>query len=121
MSEKILLVDDSAAIRQSVSFVLEQNGYEVILAEDGAIGLEKLAEHDIGLVITDVNMPNMDGITMIEKLREIEKLRFIPVLVLTTESQTSIMDRGKQAGATGWIVKPFSNEKLLATVKKVLG
>ena len=121
MSKKVLLVDDSLAIRQSVGFVLEQNGYDIILAEDGQDGLVKLSENDIDLVITDVNMPNMDGITMVEKLREIGKYKFIPVLVLTTESQSSIMEKGKKAGATGWIVKPFTNEKLLATVKKVLG
>jgi two-component system chemotaxis response regulator CheY len=121
MSQKILVVDDSASIRESVSFILNQNGYEVDTADDGQQGLDKLKVNEYQLVITDVNMPNLDGIGMIEQLRQLDKNKFIPVLVLTTESQGSIMEKGKSAGATGWIVKPFSNDKLLATIKKVLG
>ncbi len=121
MENTILVVDDSVSIRQSVSFILKQNGFAVVDAEDGVQGLEKLKSTTVQLIITDVNMPNMDGITMIKKIREIPDFRFIPILVLTTESQGSIIDEGKKAGATGWIVKPFSNEKLLTTIAKVLG
>lgn len=122
MAETILIVDDSSAIRQSVSFILKENGYEVVEACDGQDGLDKLSQAGaVNLIITDVNMPNMDGITMVKHVREKDEHKFTPVLVLTTESQSSIMEEGKKAGATGWIVKPFSNEKLLATIKKVIG
>jgi two-component system chemotaxis response regulator CheY len=122
MAKKVLVVDDSAAIRQSVSYVLTQNGYEVSEAKDGldAMGvLGGMAEVD--LIITDVNMPNMDGIAFTRKVREDARFKFTPVVVLTTESQGSKMNEGKEAGATGWIVKPFSEDKLLAVVKKVAG
>ena len=121
MSKKVLIVDDSKAIRQSISFVLDQNGYEVKEAEDGLDGLDKLNGVKVDLIITDVNMPNLDGIGFIKKVRERDESKFTPILVLTTESQKSIMDEGKSAGATGWIVKPFSTDKLLAAVKKVCG
>jgi two-component system, chemotaxis family, chemotaxis protein CheY len=84
-------------------------------------GLPGLQEQPVDLVITDVNMPNMDGITFVKKLRELEDFRFVPVLVLTTESQKSVMEEGKAAGATGWIVKPFSTDKLMAAVRRVAG
>jgi two-component system, chemotaxis family, chemotaxis protein CheY len=121
MTKKVLVVDDSRAIRQSITFVLEQNGYEVLEAGDGVMGLARLQEQPVDLVITDVNMPNMDGITFVKKLRELEDFRFVPVLVLTTESQKSVMEEGKAAGATGWIVKPFSTDKLMAAVRRVAG
>ncbi len=122
MAKKVLIVDDSSAIRQSISFVLQQSGYEVVEANDGLDGLEKLkASGPVDLIITDVNMPNMDGISMIKKVREKEEWKFLPIIVLTTESQGSKMNEGKEAGATGWIVKPFSAEKLLSVVKKVAG
>lgn len=121
MAKKILVVDDSAAIRQSVTFVLQQEGYETLEASDGAEGLASIKSNPVDMVVSDVNMPNMDGITMVSKIREIASFKFIPIIILTTESQNSKMDEGKAAGATGWIVKPFTSEKLLAVVKKLLG
>lgn len=121
MAQKIIIVDDSNAIRQSVSFILKENGYETMEACDGQDGLNKLKSEKVDLIITDVNMPNMDGITMVKELRATDIHKFTPIIVLTTESQASIMQEGKNAGATGWIVKPFSNDKLIATVKKVIG
>jgi two-component system chemotaxis response regulator CheY len=121
MAKKILVVDDSSSIRQSVGFILEENGYEVDLAEDGVQGTEKLEAGEYDLVISDVNMPNRDGISMVKLMKAMDKFKFTPVLILTTESQKSVMEEGKKAGATGWIVKPFTNEKLLATVARVLG
>ena len=121
MAKTILIVDDSKAIRQSISFVLEQNEYQVIEAEDGLDALEKLEGESADLIITDINMPNMNGIELIGEVRAQDGYKFVPILVLTTESQTSVMDQGKAAGATGWIVKPFSTDKLLAAVRKVLG
>lgn len=122
MAKQVLVVDDSAAIRQSITYVLQQGGYEVLEAKDGLDGLsvlQTMATTD--LIITDVNMPNLDGISFIKKVRENPKYKFTPIIVLTTESQGSKMNEGKEAGATGWIVKPFSAEKLLGVVKKVVG
>jgi two-component system chemotaxis response regulator CheY len=121
MSKRILIVDDSKAIRQSISFVLDQGGYGVVEACDGADGLVKLEAEKVDLIITDVNMPNLDGISFIKEIRKKDSLKYIPILVLTTESQKTVMEEGKAAGATGWIVKPFSTDKLLAAVKKVCG
>jgi two-component system chemotaxis response regulator CheY len=121
VAKKILVVDDSAAIRQSVTFVLQQEGFETIEAGDGEEGLAKIKTNPVDMVVSDVNMPNMDGITMISKIREIGNFKFIPIIILTTESQNTKMAEGKAAGATGWIVKPFTSEKLLAVVKKLLG
>jgi two-component system chemotaxis response regulator CheY len=122
MAKKVLVVDDSAAIRQSITYVLQQGGYEVLEAKDGMDGLSALETMTAtDLIITDVNMPNMDGISFIRKVRENAKHKFTPIIVLTTESQGSKMNEGKEAGATGWIVKPFSAEKLLGVVKKVAG
>ena len=120
MAKKILVIDDSAAIRQSISFILQQEGYETIEAQDGQEGLSVLAGGaPLDLIITDVNMPNLDGISFIRKAREIPAFKFTPILVLTTESQGTKMNEGKEAGATGWIVKPFNAEKLIGIVKKV--
>ena len=121
MGATILIVDDSVSIRQSVRFILEQSGYTVAEAADGQEGLIRLGEQKADLVITDVNMPNMDGLTMVRKIRETDGIKFVPILVLTTESQGSVIEDGKKAGATGWIVKPFNDEKLVETIKKVLG
>ncbi len=122
MGKQVLVVDDSAAIRQSITYVLKQGGYEPVEASDGLEGLSALeGMPSCDLIITDINMPNMDGIAFIKKVREIEARKELPILVLTTESQGSKMNEGKEAGATGWIVKPFSAEKLLAVVSKVIG
>ena len=119
--KKILAVDDSISIRKSISFVLTQEGYEVDEAVDGVDGLAKAKEDKFNLVITDINMPNMDGIEMIKQIRQTEGYKFTPIIALTTENQDSKMQEGKAAGATGWIVKPFTSEKLLAIVKKIIG
>lgn len=121
MSKKILVVDDSASIRKSISYVLEQEGFEVQEAEDGMVGVSAVSSNAFDLIITDVNMPNLDGIGFIRQARAIPECRFIPIIVLTTESQQSKMQEGREAGATGWIVKPFSADKLIAVVRKVLG
>lgn len=116
----ILTVDDSASIRQMVSFTLSEAGYSVIEASDGKDGLAKIKTANVNMVITDLNMPNMDGITLIKNIREIPSFKFIPIIMLTTESQNEKKMEGKQAGATGWIIKPFRPEQLVAVVKKVL-
>ena len=121
MATTILIVDDSLSIRQSTRFILEQGNYSVREASDGVEALKALSEAKANLVITDINMPNMDGLTLVKKIREAPASKFMPILVLTTESQGSIIDEGKKAGATGWIVKPFNADKLLETVKKVIG
>jgi two-component system chemotaxis response regulator CheY len=121
MATTILIVDDSLSIRQSTRFILEQGNYLVREASDGVEALKALAGNKANLVITDINMPNMDGITLVKKIRETPDTKFTPILVLTTESQGSIIDEGKKAGATGWIVKPFNADKLLETVQKVVG
>lgn len=121
MGKKILVVDDSVSIRQSITFVLEQSGYSVIQADDGTTALEKMAKDQFDLVISDVNMPTMNGIELTKQIRQSSSHKFTPVLMLTTESQDSMMQAGKAAGATGWIVKPFDTDKLLSVVKKLVG
>lgn len=120
MSKKIMTVDDSASLRQMVNFTLSESGYEVVEAADGKEALEKMNTEPVDMLITDLNMPNMDGITLIREVRANPSYKFIPILMLTTESQGEKKQEGKTAGATGWIVKPFSPEQLLAVVKKVL-
>jgi two-component system chemotaxis response regulator CheY len=116
----ILTVDDSASMRQMVRFTLEGAGYQVLQAADGVEALEMARSNGADLVLTDVNMPRMDGITLVRELRALEGYRYVPMLVLTTESGQETKQRGKQAGATGWIVKPFNPEQLLATIARVL-
>lgn len=116
----ILAVDDSPSMRQLVSMTLKQAGHDVHLAEDGDDALAKAGSLDVDLVITDVHMPNMDGITLTQSLRGLEQFRFTPILILTTESAADMKMRGKEAGATGWIVKPFNAEALLKVVDRVL-
>jgi len=120
MPKQILVIDDSSAIRQSISFILEQAGFGVSQAEDGLAGLQVATLQAFDLIITDVNMPNMDGITFVKKARALPKHQFTPIIVLTTENQGSKMEEGKAAGATGWIVKPFESEKLLGVVNKLI-
>jgi two-component system, chemotaxis family, chemotaxis protein CheY len=110
--KKVLIVDDSVSMRQMVSFTLREGGFDVIEAEHGQDALDKLKSATVDLVITDLNMPVMDGITLIQNLRQQPAMKTKPILMLTTE--------GLAAGATGWIVKPFDPEKLLQTVAKVL-
>jgi two-component system, chemotaxis family, chemotaxis protein CheY len=120
MAATILAVDDSASMRQMVRFTLKQAGYEVIEAVDGMEALELARGKTVNLVLTDVNMPRMDGITLVRELRQLTTYKFVPMLMLTTESSTEKKMLGKQAGATGWLVKPFNPEKLLATISKVI-
>lgn len=119
MAKNILIVDDSASMRQMVTFTLKGAGYGVVEAVDGKDALTKIKGTEIGMVITDLNMPNMDGIELIRQIRAMPGYKFIPVILLTTESQESKKKEGKEAGATGWIVKPFKPEQLVAVVKKV--
>ncbi len=116
----ILIVDDSASMRQMVSFTLRGAGYEVIEATDGLAALEIAKTRPFELVVTDVNMPNMDGISLIRELRSLSDYKFTHILMLTTESGADRKQEGKAAGATGWIVKPFDPERLLSTIQKVL-
>ena len=116
----ILAVDDSASMRQMVSFTLKNAGYDVIEAVDGVDALDKAKARTVDLVVTDVNMPNKDGIALIRDLRALPAYKFKPILMLTTESGPEKKQQGKQAGATGWIVKPFNPDQLLKTIKKVL-
>jgi two-component system chemotaxis response regulator CheY len=119
MSKRVLAVDDSKTMRDMVSFTLKREGFEVIEAEDGQAGLESSKNGDFDLVISDINMPRMDGITLIGKLREDPKFRSTPILILTTESDNDKKAAGKAAGATGWIVKPFDPSQLVDVVKRV--
>lgn len=121
MSNVILAVDDSPSMRQMVGQTLRAAGYEVIEAVDGVEALELARSRVVDLVITDVNMPNMDGITLVAKLRALPSYRLVPLLLLTTESSPERKAQGKQAGATGWMVKPFNPDQLLATLARVLG
>jgi two-component system, chemotaxis family, chemotaxis protein CheY len=121
MSKTIMTVDDSASVRQMVSFTLQQAGYQVLEACDGKDALSKLDGSGVHMVLTDLNMPNMDGIELIRAVRGNPTYKFVPIVMLTTESQAEKKQAGKEAGATGWIVKPFKPEQLLAVVRKVLG
>ncbi|MDF1553628.1 MAG: response regulator [Deferrisomatales bacterium] len=121
MSKVIMTVDDSASIRQVVSFTLKEAGYQVVEAVDGKDALSKLNGSPVHMVLTDLNMPIMDGIELIRCLRANPAYKFIPIVMLTTESQAEKKQQGKAAGATGWIVKPFQQAQLLGVVKKVLG
>jgi two-component system chemotaxis response regulator CheY len=121
MSKVILTADDSASVRQMVSFTIRDAGYEVIEAVDGRDALAKAAGQTIHMVLTDLNMPNLDGIGLIRELRALPAFKFIPIILLTTESQAEKKMEGKAAGATGWIVKPFKPEQLLAVIRKVIG
>jgi two-component system chemotaxis response regulator CheY len=114
----ILAVDDSLTIRELINFVLSNAGFKVELAEDGVHGLEQLARIKPDVIITDVNMPRMDGLSFIEKARE-SLARATPILVLTTESEPALKARAKAAGATGWIVKPFNPVQLVEAVQRV--
>ena len=116
----ILAVDDSPSMRQMVSYTLQSAGYEVVMACDGEEALEIAKKTDVNLVLTDINMPKMDGITLVKELRQLPAYRYKPILVLTTESSTEKKMQGKEAGATGWIVKPFDPDQLLATLRRVL-
>ena len=116
----IMTVDDSASLRQMVSLVLRGGGYEVVEAADGLDALSKLNGQDLDLFLSDINMPKMDGIELTRKLRAMPQYKFVPIVLLTTESHPEKKQEGKAAGATAWIVKPFNPDQLLAVVKKVV-
>jgi two-component system chemotaxis response regulator CheY len=115
-----MIVDDSVSMRQMVGYTLRHGGFDVLEAEHGQDALDKLESSVVDLVITDLNMPVMDGITLIQNLRKQPAMKSKPILMLTTEGLAAKKEQGKAAGATGWIVKPFDPEKLLQTVAKVL-
>ena len=117
----ILAVDDSASMRQMVSFTLKNAGYNVVEAVDGQDAWEKAASRSFDLILTDQNMPRLDGLGLTRKLREHPNFKSTPILILTTESSDQMKQAGRAAGATGWLVKPFDPAKLIAVIKKVLG
>jgi two-component system chemotaxis response regulator CheY len=121
MAKTILSVDDSASIRQMVKLTLSGAGYDVIQANDGAEGLEKAKGAKVDMVMTDLNMPVMNGLALIKELRKLPAYQGVPILFLTTESDATLKSEAKAAGATGWITKPFQQDQLIAVVKKVLG
>ncbi|MBF0311401.1 MAG: response regulator [Magnetococcales bacterium] len=121
MGKRILTVDDSSSMRQMVGLTLKGAGYEVVEAVDGQDAFKKAQTTPVDMVVTDLNMPNMDGISLIKALRALPAFKFTPIVMLTTESQAERKAEGKEAGATGWIVKPFKPEQLIGVIKKVLG
>lgn len=121
MTQSILTVDDSASMRQMVRLTLGGAGYEVVEAADGSEGLQRAREAEFHMVVTDLNMPVMDGLSFIRELRKLPAYRGVPIVFLTTESDDTRKQAAKAAGATGWITKPFRQEQLLAVVKKVIG
>jgi two-component system chemotaxis response regulator CheY len=121
MAKTILAVDDSGSLRQMVSFSLKAAGYNVIEAVDGQDGLDKAKKQTVDLVLTDQNMPRMDGLSLIKALRGMTSYQRVPILMLTTESGDDMKAQGKAAGANGWLVKPFDPQRLTEVVKKVIG
>lgn len=121
MAKTVLAVDDSGSLRQMVSFSLKAAGYDVIEAVDGNDGLNKAKKHSVDLVLTDQNMPGMDGLSLIRTLRGMTSYQRIPILMLTTESSEEMKAKGRAAGASGWLVKPFDPQRLTEVVKKVIG
>lgn len=121
MSRTILTADDSASMRQAIAFTLRNAGYQVLEAVDGQDALRKLDNGAVHMLITDLNMPNLDGIELIRRVRALAAYRYMPIVMVTTESQDAKKQAGRAAGASGWIVKPFRGEQLIAVVKKLLG
>jgi len=118
--QSILAIDDSSSMRQMVTFTLKSAGYTVVEAADGQEGLEKARNQTVNLVLTDQNMPRMDGISLVKHLRQLPQYKTVPILILTTESSDAMKMQGKAAGATGWLVKPFDPAKLVEVVRKVI-
>jgi two-component system chemotaxis response regulator CheY len=121
MSKTILVIDDSASMRQMVKITLSGAGYQVVEAENGADGLAKAKATQAQMIVTDLNMPVMDGLTFIRETRKLPEYRGVPIIFLSTESDAGVKQQAKEAGATGWIVKPFQADQLIGVVKKVLG
>ncbi|ESQ92804.1 response regulator [Asticcacaulis benevestitus] len=119
MAKRVLAVDDSKTMRDMVNFTLKNAGYEVIEAEDGLKALALAKAQSVDVILTDINMPNMDGISLVKELRAQPQYRSTPILILTTEGGDDKKAAGRAAGATGWIVKPFSPDKLIAVINKV--
>ncbi|HEY9193295.1 MAG TPA: response regulator [Methyloversatilis sp.] len=119
MAKTIMVVDDSSSLRQVVSLALKSAGYEVFEAADGKDALSKLTGQKVHLVVSDVNMPNMDGITFVKEMRKLPAYRFTPVIMLTTENQEAKKAEGQAAGAKAWMVKPFKPEQMLMAVSKL--
>lgn len=120
MAKTIMTVDDSNSVRQMVAFTLRQQGYDVVEAVDGLDAQEKFKTTRIDLLITDLNMPNCDGLTLIQEVRQMPAYKFMPILFLTTESSDEKKLKAKSVGATGWIIKPFKPDQLIQVIKKVL-
>jgi len=120
MSKQILIADDSESIREVLAFSLTNAGFQVLVATDGVDALRFFDGRIIDLLLTDFHMPNMNGLELIEKVRELAHYKYIPILVLTTENQKNIIKNAKDAGATGWLLKPFNTEKLVQTLRKVI-
>jgi two-component system chemotaxis response regulator CheY len=121
MAKIILCVDDSASIRPMVKLTLSGAGYQVVQASDGAEGLAKAREATVNLVVTDLNMPVMNGLGLIRELRKLPAYKGVPIIFLTTESDAALKQEAKAAGATGWITKPFQQEQLVGVVRRVIG
>jgi len=121
MKKRILAVDDSPSVRQMVKLTLSGAGYDIVEAGDGAEGLSKARASTLDMVVTDLNMPVMNGLSLIRELRKLPAYRGVPILFLTTESDPEMKQQAKAAGATGWITKPFQQDQLVAIVRKVLG
>ena len=119
MAKSIMIVDDSASLRMVVGIALKGAGYSVIEGRDGADALTKLTGQKVNLIISDVNMPNMDGISFVKAVKQLQAYRFTPIIMLTTESEESKKREGQAAGAKAWVVKPFQPEHLLAAVQKL--
>jgi two-component system chemotaxis response regulator CheY len=118
---KVLVVDDTETIRQQVSEALGAQGFEVVEASDGVLGLERAAEHELAMIILDVNMPRLNGFEVLERLKADPKLAAIPVIILTTEAQRTLIDKARKLGAAAWLIKPVKMDNLVATVNKVVG
>ncbi|PCJ44398.1 MAG: response regulator [Alphaproteobacteria bacterium] len=121
MSRRALTIDDSKTMRDMIAFTLKNAGFDITEAENGQLGLDQINDAPFDVIITDINMPVMDGITFTREARKRPGARTVPILILTTESGADIKNQGREAGATGWIVKPFNPEKLLQVVEKVCG
>ncbi len=119
MGKRVMTVDDSATVRQALQMVLSEAGYDVLEAVDGQDALDKLSSESVDMLVTDLNMPKVDGIGLIQEIRQRPGNRFMPIIMLTTESQPEKKSAGKTAGASGWITKPFRPEQLLAVVRMV--
>lgn len=120
MSKQILIVDDSESIREILAFSLEKAGYRVMVACDGKDALQYFDGRSIDLLLTDYHMPNLNGLELITKVRQTESYKFMPILVLSTENQLEMIREARNSGATGWLMKPFSTEKLIRTLRKVI-